>query len=202
MQEFVKTGTILDSELKLVMQEVSRFRHKSFKATLYINKISNGLSEVKRNRLDESSRKCMVYPPKPIESKNIFNILQSYILQEYTKCPFTLTNVSEIQYAEYNPGGLFKWHSDLIDSESNNYRLFSMCMNITPSDSYTGGDLEILNNNQVIRLNRSPGSYIIFPSFLRHQVCEVLTGTRESIVVWVQSSLKEVNRLKTMYTKY
>ena len=198
MLNFVKTGTILDSELKLVEREVGEFRHKAFKATVYIN---NGLAGVGEDIIDETSRVCRIYPPNPKESKNIFHILQSYILEEFACYPFTLTKVSEIQYALYNPGGLFKWHTDLIDSDPVNYRLFSMCINITPSNDYTGGNLELEYNNQVITLNRNPGSYIIFPSFFRHQVSKVQTGIRESIVVWVQSSLDEVNKLKDMFTK-
>lgn len=195
MLDFIKTGSILDSELKIVLKEVDQFKHKAGTASIY--------SEKTGPSIDKNVRSGKIYFTQPLESKNIFHILQSHIIEKYLKFPFNFTNVSSVQYAYYGIEDHFKWHQDVIKINGQDlFRTFTMSMNISPADSYSGGELLLKYKDQVIELDRKPGSYIIFPSFLVHQASKVLSGIRESIVVWVQSPKEELNYLENLFRQH
>ncbi len=197
MLEFVKNGIILNSELNIILKEVEKYKGRATPAE--ISTTLNVKKEYFRG-IDSSVRTGKVYFPEPIESKNVYNILQSHIMEKYINFPFKFTNISVIQYSFYGAEDFFNWHTDFgyhnVDTAG---RSFSMSLNISASDSYTGGAFQLLYNNRIIELDRTPGSYIIFPSFLPHQVSKIISGIRESIVVWVQSSLEEIKFLDNLF---
>lgn len=88
------------------------------------------------------------------------------------------------QFTEYQEGMFYDWHQDYGAEKFSNRKL-SMVVNLSESDAYEGGDLEFFCLKDK-RLPRSIGSVIVFPSFEPHRVTELVSGTRYSLVSWVQ----------------
>ena len=105
-----------------------------------------------------------------------------------------------IQFTNYEPGEFYSWHSDdskepFGDGAHPNYkgkiRKLSATVSLSDPNFYTGGDFELdLRNNQcgrnIITVDevKEQGTIIVFPSFIDHQVREVRSGKRVSLVIW------------------
>jgi PKHD-type hydroxylase len=126
-----------------------------------------------------------------------------------------------IQFTKYNNNGFYGWHSDGGSDLHSSYKRFipgispeqengspkygwsknqnmigknrklSVTINLSPDNSYTGGNLKFdfgphISNKRFYECEeiRPRGSIIVFPSFLYHQVTPVTEGTRYSLVMW------------------
>lgn len=74
----------------------------------------------------------------------------------------------------------YKWHTDGEDYEKKYTIKLTTLLNLS-EESYAGGKLFLWDNEpvEVKQLNK-PGSLVIFPSFVLHQVTPVTEGTRIS----------------------
>jgi len=101
---------------------------------------------------------------------------------------FDLISADErIQYTEYlaDDGGHYTWHQDIGPGKAS-LRKISITVQLSESDEYEGGDLEISQGgNSVIKANRGAGVVMIFPSYMMHRVTPVTKGKRVSFVLWV-----------------
>ena len=99
---------------------------------------------------------------------------------------FDLATIRDsIQYTEYlEGGGHYDWHID-IGPGSINHRKISLVTQLSDSDEYEGGDLEIWTGGEFKTIERKQGCAIIFPSFLMHRVTPITKGIRRSLVLWV-----------------
>lgn len=94
-----------------------------------------------------------------------------------------------IQYTEYyaTEGGHYNWHQDIGPGPMSK-RKISITVQLSDSDEYEGGDLEIFKGgdpNFADKAPRGKGVVFIFPSFMMHRVTPVTKGTRRSFVLWV-----------------
>ena len=92
----------------------------------------------------------------------------------------------EMQMVEYRAqtGDQYGWHHDVQwHGQGDVDRKISVTVQLTDPQSYTGGDLEFdaLTTNADFR---SKGTVVLFPSYLRHRVRPVTTGTRRALVAW------------------
>ena len=93
---------------------------------------------------------------------------------------------SEIQLIEYvaeqNAG--YDWHHDVQwNGQSGLDRKVSLTVQLSRSDEYEGGDFEF----DEVKTNadfRSKGTVLAFPSYLRHRVHPITSGTRRALVAW------------------
>ncbi len=95
--------------------------------------------------------------------------------------------VEEIQYTEYHASdsGHYDWHQDIGPGDAS-LRKISLTVQLTDSDLYEGGDLEIWQGGEVRdKTPRGSGIVIIFPSYMMHRVTPVTKGVRRSLVLWV-----------------
>ena len=101
---------------------------------------------------------------------------------------FNLISAPEfIQYTEYYDveGGHYNWHQDIGDG-AGSHRKVSITVQLSESDEYEGGDLELWKGgNNVVKAERGAGVVFIFPSYMMHRVTKVTKGTRRSFVLWV-----------------
>ena len=97
---------------------------------------------------------------------------------------YQIATVNEINHLHYDPGGHYDWHQDVL-WDSNMHRKFTVIIQLSDPDTYTGGDF--LFRDAVLPLDglREKGSALIFPSLLYHKITPVETGVRDSIVSWV-----------------
>ena len=89
-----------------------------------------------------------------------------------------------LQLAKYDQQDHFDWHMD-FGVGMNSSRKLSLSVQLSDGDSYEGGDLQFMINNQVYNAPRVKGTLVLFPSYLMHRVTPITAGVRMSIVGWV-----------------
>jgi len=95
-------------------------------------------------------------------------------------------NNAEMQFTEYHAknGGHYDWHQDVHwNGQSNTDRKLSVTVQLSDANDYEGGNFEF----DEVKTNadfRSKGTVLVFPSYLRHRVLPVISGTRRSLVAW------------------
>lgn len=90
-----------------------------------------------------------------------------------------------VQLACYDASnsGFYDWHTDFGDIAPR--RKISISIQLSRSEDYDGGDLELLFRGQPEKAEREKGTLIAFPSFVLHRVTPVTRGTRWSLVAWI-----------------
>lgn len=97
---------------------------------------------------------------------------------------FDITTICEkIQFSCYNGsnGDKYDKHIDLGGNSLFSCRKLSITVQLSKSDDYTGGNVNIRN----YKIPRDQGSLTTFPSFLEHNVDPVVEGKRYSLVIWL-----------------
>ena len=97
---------------------------------------------------------------------------------------FDVTSIyDKIQFACYNAETSDKYdtHIDIGSNNIHSCRKLSISVQLSPEDSYRGGNLKIRN----IQASREQGSITVFPSFLEHLVEPIESGKRYSLVLWL-----------------
>lgn len=116
-----------------------------------------------------------------------------------------------MQYTVYEKGSFYNWHMDggtelTIETSSgsqawmkdprkfiddnilkkyNLVRKLSFVVQLTPSNEYEGGELQIDTGNGTFTGSKEQGAIIFFDSRTRHRVTEITSGVRRSLVGWV-----------------
>jgi PKHD-type hydroxylase len=65
-------------------------------------------------------------------------------------------------------------------------RKLSIVVQLSDPNTYTGCDLILKNGNANYYFNRTRGNAIFFPSFYLHKVTPLTSGTRYSLVIWIE----------------
>jgi PKHD-type hydroxylase len=114
------------------------------------------------------------------------------LLWEYVKTANTnafgvdVENHAETQFTEYHAteGGHYGWHHDINwNGQTNSDRKLSITVQLSDPSDYEGGDFEFdeVSTNADFK---SKGTVLVFPSYLRHRVLPITSGTRKSLVAW------------------
>ena len=81
--------------------------------------------------------------------------------------------------------GRYDTHVDIGAGGHSATRKLSLSIQLSPTGDYTGGGLQIGDNAEIWSAPREPGTAILFPSFVRHSVAPLASGTRYALVAWV-----------------
>lgn len=99
-------------------------------------------------------------------------------------------NVAELQFTEYHAteNGHYDWHHDIHwqqdgDLKTNADRKLSITVQLSDPSEYRGGEFEF-EECPTPADARAKGTILVFPSYLRHRVLPVTSGTRKSLVAW------------------
>jgi len=97
---------------------------------------------------------------------------------------FNIIGCHALQVTQYPVGGHYNRHLDIGPGVST--RKISLTVQLSPSDDYSGGDVEFddIQPDKVKNELRQQGTALIFPSYLPHKVTIVTKGCRWSIVAW------------------
>ncbi len=93
---------------------------------------------------------------------------------------------AEMQVVEYTAeqNAHYDWHHDVHwNGQSALDRKLSITVQLSGADEYEGGDFEF----DEVKTNadfRSKGTVLVFPSYLRHRIHPVTSGTRRALVAW------------------
>jgi len=99
----------------------------------------------------------------------------------------------KFQFVKYEEGGHYDWH---IDSNPNaeSHRICSVVIQL--NNEYTGGQLLYMDvNDNIIEFENGIGNLFIFPSDTKHKVTPIITGTRYSLVSWLNLKSKNVKTI-------
>lgn len=98
----------------------------------------------------------------------------------------------DLQFTEYygSVSGKYDWHIDTqFEEQSCYHRKISMVIQLSDPKDYEGGNLELqpffYEPPDPVNL-RQQGTAIFFPSITYHRVTPVTSGTRYSLVAWMQ----------------
>ena len=94
--------------------------------------------------------------------------------------------VEAFQYTIYDgaEGGHYDWHVDM-GRDSLEPRKISLSLQLSDPAHYQGCDLALQAGTGICMAERARGTLIAFPSYVLHRVTPISTGTRKSLVIWV-----------------
>ena len=191
--DLLRIGCLTDREFKIVKKEIDAVKHKSVQAGIYGKE---------GTRIDKKVRNSLLYFLDSSISFQTFSTVHSIFIEKYLDTSYKFLNIPSVQYASYRENNHFEWHQDLITQKGGLFRYFTMSINLSEPSNYSGGELEVSLNGKSVFLEKKPGSYICFPSFVYHKAHPVISGHRESLVVWAQATKQEVDKLKIDFFKF
>lgn len=173
----------------MLERDKKQYSDRSFQGTV---------TSSKGTRYEVDSRVCDIYFAQHSEFPNTANILQSLLIESYQHIYRGLdySMFADLQYVNYNEGGFFGKHHDVVPNGNGHdrFRALTMSVNLTDPEDYDGGDLIIYNGTKEIdRLDREKGSFIIIPAFFFHEVAKVQRGCREAIVTWLMTCSRDLD---------
>lgn len=137
---------------------------------------------------DESIRKSKIAFIPPTEFMvPYYQRLSAIVLslnEQFFK--FNLHGFGEnLQFTHYeSPGGKYESHADRAYNIP--VRKLSIVLQLTDPETYEGGDLEWLPQiEHPVKLPRTRGTLIAFPSYQVHRITPLTKGTRNSLVGWI-----------------
>lgn len=141
-------------------------------------------------KVDGELRKCLVSWIRPNEDTSwIFQKIQhvvNEINEKYYK--FSIQWTEDCQFTRYDDSynGFFSKHLDIIGFSGEAARKISVV--ILLNNDYEGGELKIYADAEPHVVIKGKGTVVLFPSFLLHEVTPVTSGTRYSLVNWVNGT--------------
>ncbi len=121
--------------------------------------------------------------------RDIHDTIMEYVrLSNRDNFGFDLWGISELQFTEYHgtQDGHFGWHHDVdFLNQSPFDRKLSVVIQLSDPSSYQGGLFDFFNLPNPTGFEIQ-GSLMVFPSFYPHRVLPVISGTRYSLVAWVE----------------
>lgn len=97
---------------------------------------------------------------------------------------YQLSRIDALQLTEYTDKGHYNWHEDMGEGV-HGVRKLSLVIQLTDPTLYAGGDLLIFPDHKGAR---EQGAITVFPSYVTHKVCPVDSGTRMSLVAWIEGN--------------
>lgn len=104
---------------------------------------------------------------------------------------FDLNGYNIFQYTTYSVSGHYDWHVDLchdlerLPDEMQEPRKLSLSLLL--NNEFTGGEFQFSVGCEAnpVTLATPRGRSVVFPSWIPHRICPILSGVRKSLVVWV-----------------
>lgn len=130
--------------------------------------------------------KIAFFDPKNTEHEFIFRTIADYgqaINRQFWQ--FDIKFIECVQFTCYDsPNDFYTSHMDMGYRPAE-VRKLSISLQLSPADSYQGGNLELFRcGTEFDQAPRQQGTIIAFPSYHVHRVTPVTQGARYSLVSW------------------
>ena len=96
---------------------------------------------------------------------------------------YHITHSNQSEFLMYDINGKYETHVDTFHQRSNETRKLTVLAFL--NDDFEGGKFYIQNSHQRLYPQQTPGTVLVFPSFMPHGVEPVTKGIRYSIVTWM-----------------
>ena len=96
---------------------------------------------------------------------------------------YHITHSNQSEFLMYDVKGKYETHTDTFHTRSNETRKLTVLAFL--NDDFEGGKFYIQNSHQRFYPQQTPGTVLVFPSFMPHGVEPVTKGIRYSIVTWM-----------------
>ena len=93
---------------------------------------------------------------------------------------FNISSIKEISILKYDQGDFYDKHMDMGDHNSDR----KLSVIIPLSDDYEGGETLFFTSKNPIKMPKQSNIATFFPSYVVHEVTEIITGVRYSLVSW------------------
>lgn len=177
------------------IEEITKEGLKSQRTTGLVGTSAN----IKNARSDKSVRKSKVsWLKSPLLYNNINPLIHT--ANRSSGWNFQWDWNETAQFTEYKKGDFYSWHMDTSDTpygsklginfQGKLRKLSSILLLSDPGKDFKGGELEMDFSNgggkgkKIIKKLNKKGSFIVFPSFVRHRIKPVTKGIRHSLVLW------------------
>lgn len=166
--------------------EIDRIIFDCNKVPTQYGSIAGGGNE---NEISSIRKSTVRWIPQSDEFSWIYERISELATEANSIWGFDLHSMPEaIQYTEYfDNGGHYDWHQDIGPNELS-IRKVSVTVQLSDTNDYEGGDLEILRGATPEKTVRGKGATVIFPSYMLHRVSPITKGTRRSLVLWLGGS--------------
>ena len=85
----------------------------------------------------------------------------------------------------YDEGSEYSWHIDAVPQDPVRDIKLTALLNLS-EDSYEGGELVLFRAKEIICNEfNTPGSAVIFPSYINHKVNKITSGKRHTLAIWL-----------------
>jgi hypothetical protein len=96
---------------------------------------------------------------------------------------YHITHSNQSEFLMYDIHGKYETHTDTFHARSNETRKLTVLAFL--NDDFEGGKFYIQNSHQRMYPQQTPGTVLVFPSFMPHGVEPVTKGVRYSVVTWM-----------------
>ena len=96
---------------------------------------------------------------------------------------YHITHSNQSEFLMYDIHGKYETHTDTFHARSNETRKLTVLAFL--NDDFEGGKFYIQNSHERMYPQQTPGTVIVFPSFMPHGVEPVTKGVRYSVVTWM-----------------
>tara|TARA_B100002019_G_scaffold137266_1_gene118276 strand:- start:418 stop:984 length:567 start_codon:yes stop_codon:yes gene_type:complete len=137
-------------------------------------------------RLEKDYRKNQIGWVEPSAETNwIFRKITDIVTQSNSQLwKFDIETIPELQFTNYvNVEDQYKRHIDM--GKTQHHRKLSFSIQLSDENDYEGCNLQFIQSEFIETAPRKRGSFILFPSFILHQVTPLISGERNALVGWV-----------------
>ncbi len=94
---------------------------------------------------------------------------------------------SGMQVTKYGVDDYYGWHVDMSPSNDKTTHTRKLSMSLLLNDDFEGGELEVASTLGMVSFNAElkAGTCAVFPAWVKHRVKPVTSGTRYSLVAWM-----------------
>ena len=136
-------------------------------------------------------RECDIRWLNANTEQELVNMLWSYVNRaNRDSFDVDVRYINELQFTTYKGEnqGKYGWHHDVDFKNPYPYhRKLSLTIQLSDTTDYEGGHFEFEKGIDSLPEDvKEKGTVLIFPSFYKHQVLPVTSGTRHSLVTWVE----------------
>lgn len=134
------------------------------------------------NTEKNSGRKVEVFSIHPRSNlyAEVFQLCTNYA----KKTGIQMDSFDDFSIMRYGKRDGYAMHTDYDVKDEKDYRKISFIAQLSDSTDYKGGDVLLYIDGTRFQLPRDRGAFVLFPSFVLHEVTSVTSGVRLSSVAW------------------